>query len=391
MAEPTGTDRERWLAIAARLASPVLEAAAEQRLRASMPVETNPESSSAERAAYSHFEALGRLLCGLAPWLELSDDELPRVEARVRRRLAGLAQDALRAGCDPSSPDRFEVAGQQTLVDAGFLALALKRAPSTLWWGLEHNVQVRLVDFLLETRRLVPYHNNWLLFAAAVEATLGVVGFGAWDRMRVDYALRQHEAWYLGDGVYGDGPVFRSDYYNSYVIHPFLLDITDAVGDTSPHWENFTLKIRERASRYAEFLERVIGPDGSFPPLGRSLTYRAGALHALGILALRGDLPASLPPGQVRCAMNASIRRLMEADQTYDQDGWLRLGFVGHQPELGERYVSTGSLYLTATSLVPLGLTPDAPFWSAPPADWTSRRAWSGQAIPPDVALEKRR
>ena len=52
----------------------------------------------------------------------------------------------------------------------------------------------------------------------------------AWDRMRVDYALRQHDQWYKGDGAYGDGPDFHWDYYNSFVIHPMLLDVLDAVG-----------------------------------------------------------------------------------------------------------------------------------------------------------------
>ena len=46
--------------------------------------------------------------------------------------------------------------------------------------------------------------------------------------MRVDYALRQHDQWYKGDGIYGDGPQFHWDYYNSFVIHPMLLDVLDA-------------------------------------------------------------------------------------------------------------------------------------------------------------------
>ena len=33
--------------------------------------------------------------------------------------------------------------------------------------------------------------------------------------MRIDYALRQHEQWYKGDGIYGDGPQFHFDYYNA--------------------------------------------------------------------------------------------------------------------------------------------------------------------------------
>ena len=31
--------------------------------------------------------------------------------------------------------------------------------------------------------------------------------------------------WYKGDGVYGDGPPFHWDYYNSFVIQPMLLNI----------------------------------------------------------------------------------------------------------------------------------------------------------------------
>ena len=37
----------------------------------------------------------------------------------------------------------------------------------------------------------MPGFNNWLLFAATVEAFLKRAGDRTWDRMRIDYALRQ--------------------------------------------------------------------------------------------------------------------------------------------------------------------------------------------------------
>ena len=43
--------------------------------------------------------------------------------------------------------------------------------------------------------------------------------------MRRDYAVREYQQWYVGDGVYGDGPHFHWDYYNSFVIHPMLVDV----------------------------------------------------------------------------------------------------------------------------------------------------------------------
>src|SRR5262245_41085584 len=79
-------DRAVWCALAARLATPVLTALAERRLKAVMPVETAPDAQG--RAEVTHLEALGRLLCGLAPWLELASDE--STEGRERARFAEL-------------------------------------------------------------------------------------------------------------------------------------------------------------------------------------------------------------------------------------------------------------------------------------------------------------
>ena len=56
-------------------------------------------------------------------------------------------------------------------------------------------------------------------------------------------------------------------------------------------------------------------------------------------------------------------------------------------PASARRYISTGSLYLCAVGLLPLGLAADAAFWSAAPQPWTSARAWSGQPFPIDHAL----
>jgi hypothetical protein len=56
-----------------------------------------------------------------------------------------------------------------------------------------------------------------------------------------------------------------------------------------------------------------------------------------------------------------------------------------------ERYICRGSLYLCCAVFLPLGLPAGDPFWSAPAADWTSKRAWAGQDLPPDHALEPKR
>jgi hypothetical protein len=145
--------------------------------------------------------------------------------------------------------------------------------------------------------------------------------------------------------------------------------------------------VLRRSRRYAEIQERLIAPDGTFPSIGRSITYRFGAFQTVGQMALMRQLPERMRPAQVRCALTAVIRRMIEAPGTFDSNGWLQVGFCGRQLPLGETYISTGSLYLCSVGLLPLGLPATDHFWSDPPARWASQRLWSGEASPADRAL----
>jgi hypothetical protein len=375
-------DRAIWVGHLQKLADPVLNNLAAETLKARMPVE---QAAGAKRESVTHLEALGRLMAGIAPWLELAPDNT--AEGRLRTRYAELSRRAIDRAVDPASKDFLNFTRErQPLVDAAFLAQGMLRAPRTLVEQLGAGTRRNLIAALESSRITLPGFNNWLLFSATVEAALAKLG-ASWDRMRVDYALRQHDQWYQGDGAYGDGPEFHFDYYNSFVIHPMLLDVLDVFGDENPAWKDLATRELQRARRYAAVLERMIAPDGSFPPIGRSLAYRCGAMQLLAQAALRRTLPEGVTPAQVRGALTAVIRRTLEAPGTFDGAGWLHIGFCGHQPGVGERYISTGSLYLCSVGLLPLGLPPNDEFWSAPAQAWTSARAWGGQEFLIDHAL----
>jgi len=375
-------DRAIWIGLLRKLADPVLKNLASGTLKARMPVE---QAAGANRQNVTHLEAIGRLLAGMAPWIELPADT--GVEGKLRSEYADLARRAISQAVDPSSADFLNFTRErQPLVDAAFLAQALLRAPRTLGDSIDATTKRNLIAALESTRTISPGFNNWLLFSATVEAALARLG-AAWDRMRVDYALRQHDQWYKGDGAYGDGPSFHWDYYNSFVIHPMLLDVLDVCRNEMSTWKELSARVDERARRYAAILERLIAPDGSFPAIGRSLAYRCGAFHLLASMALRRALPEGVSPAQVRGALTAVIRKTLEAPDTFDANGWLRIGFCGHQPGVGETYISTGSLYLCSVACLPLGLGGQDPFWSSPPQPWTSVKAWGGQAIPIDHAI----
>jgi len=379
--------RAYWCQVAGRLASPLLPALAARKLKVSMPVESHP--SSKDRPQYTYLEGFGRLLAGLAPWLELGGDA--SAEGRDRERLAALARTAIEAGTDPASPDFLNFAkGRQPLVDAAFLAQAMLRAPQELWGKLEPRVQQNVIAAMISSRPIPAGENNWKLFASTVEAFLHRAGAKR-DDARLFEGITKHRDWYLGDGMYGDGPEFHWDYYNSFVIQPMLVEALDVVRDEAPEWKVFSDKSRERLTRWAAVQERLIAPDGSYPPIGRSLAYRGGAFQGLAMAAWRKLLAKEVSPAQARGALTAVIRRTMEAAGTFDAKGWLRIGLAGHQPGLGETYISTGSLYLCSVALLPLGLPATDAFWSAPAAKSTWEKAWAGGNLPVDKAIKSPR
>ena len=225
---PVSLSRAGWVSLLDRVARPVLSAAAEGRLQEWMPVEAAPGHED-ERRKVTYLEAVGRTLAGMAPWLEHGPSD--GAEGEVRGRHVEWARKAIAQGVVPNSLAWLRFGEErQTIVDAAFLALALHRAPKMLRDALPKSVRVQLADALRATRKQTPPMNNWLLFAAMIEVALYELG-EAWDRARVDLALKKMAEWYVGDGVYGDGPHFHADYYDSFVIHPFLLAVLEAVGD----------------------------------------------------------------------------------------------------------------------------------------------------------------
>lgn len=376
-----GSDRAYWLNVMQRIARPVLENLSQRKLKQVMPVEAeNP----ADRRKCTHLEAFGRLMAGIAPWLAAQG--LDDSETQLQKNFVKLARASLDAATDPKSPDFMNfTTGGQPLVDTAFLAQGILRAPSVLWEPLEPIVQAQIVVALKSSRAIkTPTSNNWVMFAAMVEIALHRMG-ELTIKERLEDCVHRMLGWYKGDGAYGDGEAFHWDYYNSFVIHPMLLDTLALLKEKDAAFAPVYTTELSRARRYAEILERLISPEGTFPSLGRSTTYRFGALQSLAQIALMEQLQVS--PAQARCAMTAVIRRMIEAPGTFDEDGWLQIGFCGHQPSLAETYISTGSLYLCAAALLPMGLPPASAFWSGPPARWTAQRLWSGEALPRDHAI----
>ena len=320
-------------------------------------------------------------MCGIAPWLEISG--LTGEEAEHQARLRRLAREAIDSATDPESPDFLDFTTQgQPLVDAAFLAHGIVRAPTELWEKLEPRVKTNLKAALISTRIITPCDNNWLLFAAMVEAALHLMGEDI-VFMRVYNAVAAFsDKYYLGDGTYGDGAPYHLDYYNSFVIHPMYIDTIR----TFERYADLLPEALLRGKRYAVIQERMIAPDGTYIIVGRSICYRFGAFQLLSQTVLQNFVPDELSLGQIRCALTAVLKKCDEGGM-FDCDGWLRPGVYGHQPGLAEGYINIGSLYLCSAVFLVMGLAPDDPFWTSDDEPWTNVKIWSGVDMPADHAL----
>ena len=365
-----------------RIVSPVFDALEKEELHKTMPLNFHEE-----RSEYAPLEAFGRSMLGLAPWLEAEglEEEEEKLQAVWRKK----ALRCLDAATDPESADFMNfTTGGQPLVDTAFLCHALVRAPKQLAGSLTERVRHNLAQALRSSRTIMAGSTNWLFFSAMVEAGLYLLGEKDYDKMRIAYALRSFDGWYKGDGVYGDGEMFHWDYYNSFVIQPMYVDLLELFGDSAEEYRILKEKVTARASRYASVLERMIAPDGSYPVIGRSICYRFGAFQMLAQAALQHRLEKGLTPAGVRCALTAVLRRCLENRDMFDENGWLRPGVYGFQPELAEGYINVGSLYLCSAVFLPLGLPAEDPFWTGEDEDWSGRKVWSGGHIAIEHALD---
>ena len=396
----TLSDRQLWLEQMDKMAGPIITNLANNNLKKNMPVElSDPERETEIRTKSSYLEAFGRLMSGISPWLNLEGGS--ESEIALRNKYRSLVLQAIANSVNPKAADYMEWDnGNQRLVDGSFLAFSMIRSP-WIWNNLSDTTKQQFVAAMVKMRKVNPVVNNWILGSGMIEAFFCHYGY-PYDEMRVDYALRQFDEWYVGDGLYSDGSSFHFDYYNSYVIHPFLTCIAEeiyqkkqsqigaiqklksTIKGEEDKYEVYVEKLNSRNDRFSVILERMVNPDGSYPVVGRSIVYRGGAFHHLSDMSLRKRIPAPLTPGQVRTALTAVLKKTLENPNTYNSKGWLNIGVYGIQPALADVYITTGSLYMSANIFPALGLPDTDEFWTSPAQEFSSQKIWKGENGPYD-------
>lgn len=383
------TDRQVWADLCYKISQPVLENMSKGNFQKDFSLELSPKWDGRDTKV-AYLETFARLMAGISPWLALPDDGTP--EGKQRKQLHEWAIQAYKNAVDPNSPDKITwlTNTSQPLCDASYLVESFMRAPEATWGQLDEVTKKRYIEGLKSLRTIRPAYNNWLLFRAMVEVFFMSIGEDV-DEYALSVGLQKMSEWYLSDGWYSDGPEYAMDYYNSYVMHPMMVEVVEMCKKhkfSTPISLDLAVK---RMNRFNTILERFISPEGAYPAVGRSVIYRMGAFQTLAMSAWKYGLPKDLTNGSVRSALTCVMKRMFAVDGNFDDKGYLRLGFAGHQPNLANYYSNNGSLYMTSLVFMPLGLPANHPFWTAPAEPWTSQKAWSGQEFPEDYHTSLRK
>lgn len=381
--------RKEWVTYLDKIAYPMLNAMANNRLKEEIPL-----TEEFRNFGTAILEAIGRAASGIAPWIELDsrlieDEDEKRLQEKYRK----LLRKAMANAVNPESADycRWNKSENyrgvfQPTVDAAYFASAILKAPKQLWELQEEETKKNILKAFDKVLMMRPARNNWLMFTAIIE-TCKYVLTGVGDSMRIEYAISKHYEWYVGDGAYKDGENFAWDYYNSYVIQPMLEEVTRYAAELI-ELPKYRQRVETAMKRYSEIQERMIAPDGSYPPIGRSITYRMAAFQSLAHSVYSGVISEKLKYGQVRRALDKVISKAMSAPNLFDEKGFLTIGLYGEQPSLCNVYTNVGSLYICLDVFLPLGLSPQDEFWTSEEELTTWERAWSGMDLPCDEKIE---
>ena len=356
----TTGSRESWLASAARLLGPLLD-----RLSPGGAGIVLPGRPSRAGEASDRLEGLARSLWIAGPWLAAEP------EARIDRgtastNLGEVYRRALLAGTSQHSAESWhrQLATRQTLVEACAIAWNVWVARAALWEPLERSERDAVVDWLSRAARIPPHDNNWRLFSVILLTVLRRLGAPS-STEEVLTHLEAVDSFYVGDGWYADGPSkagrgLALDYYNAWVLHPYLLFWSDLDGDSAPELRD---RIRERARSFLGTFDHFFGVDGSYPCFGRSALYRMAVTAPFGAAVTAGVCPVALGRARRLCRL---VRERFEREPgVFDQDGLLTLGFHRAYPPMVERYSGPGSPYWAGKAFGVLALPEDHEFWQA--------------------------
>ncbi|MDJ0317443.1 DUF2264 domain-containing protein [Arthrobacter antibioticus] len=347
----TGLSRAHW------------EAAADEQIAAA-------KRYSSPRGAQVHFPSVyeqspDELLEGFARTFLLAALRLSGAAgdggqaAEVMAQLAQWYAQALDAGTDPSSDERWPklTAHSQTTVEATAVALGLHLSRKWIWAVVPQRVRDNTAAWLGDSAQSFGADNNHVMFPATIQAFLGSAGY-AYDGAGIEAALARIEDWYVGDGWYSDGEGRRFDHYNAWTFHVYPFFILDLLGEDAATGRRKVY--RDRLGQFVHGYSHLFGANGAPLIQGRSLLYRWGVAAPFWMAMREGITVVS--PGQTRRIASGVLKYFLDGGAA--PDGVLTLGWHETNSSILQSYNAPGSPQWAAKGFLGLLLPADHPVWT---------------------------
>jgi len=334
-------------------------------------IKRSPNDNNKRDINLGYLECFARIFSGISPWLiieKINDD----YEYNKQQLIMGYILTCFENLFQYFDEKLNIFTNEQSIVESAFICYGFIISKNKIWEKITDNSKYKLICIFKKVRLLIKEwqkKNNWYLFHGIIESFFRVINID-YDNNLVQEMIINVNSWYRGDGFYSDGPSkFKMDYYNSYVIQPFYIEILKIFKS-----ELLDIAI-VRSLHFTEFLERIIGEDGSFPPLGRSIVYRFGVFHLLSYCIYNKTISNNHSYGQLRNALTKVLNKIINKD-IFNDEGFLELGFNSKQENISDSYSNTGSCYLTVIGFIPLGLSESDIFWSEQDEIFTQEACW---------------
>jgi hypothetical protein len=324
-----------WQAAATAICRPAVELAAR-----------GPDEMPVTMSNHSHrenwFELLTRPIWGLAPAKDAVPADLWELLASTLARALDPEDDWYVGDVAPRN---------QRCVESAAVGWGLTTAPDELWEPLGPKARDRVAAWLSQAYATEVIDSNWRFFPVLAGHGLDAIGADR-DPAIADAHLKRLGEFYLGDGVFEDGPGNRVDYYNPFAFHTYGLLHHRISGDD---------RFVEPAAAFAKRFRSWFAADGAGVPYGRSLGYRFaqgslwGALAAADVEAVPWSEAAGFSRRHLEWWWDKPI---LEPDRR------LSVGYGYPNDALVEQYLTAGSPWWGAKVFTGLLAGPDHPFWT---------------------------
>lgn len=294
-------------------------------------------------------EAFLRPLWGLGPLWTNEEDLL------IEEYLTGI-----KAGTDPENAAYWGNVTDfdQLIVEMASLSTTFLLNKEKVWDRLTDEEQQRVHAWLLQVNAHTIPRNNWHFFRILVNCAMKKMG-QTYSEELIQSDLAVVDSFYKGKGWYCDGVDTQIDYYVSFAIHYYGLVFSKFMEQDYPEW---TRKIKERATVFAQSFKYWFDDRGEALPFGRSLSYRF-AQSAFWSALVFADVEA-LSWGEIKGLLARNMEQWL-AQEILTTDDVLSIGYHYQNLVFAEGYNGPGSPYWSLKTFLILAVPDHHPFWQS--------------------------